>query len=82
MSGLFFILGTVAVVVYSFSISAMWPVLAYFVCIIFFAILLWTLVPLNPVSDEVHVREYRFRRAFWIAIGLFLLGTMMMIWLK
>ena len=70
LSAFFFGIIPLLVIFYALTITKLWPVYLYFSLAIAAAILWFTLVPLRPVTNEVHEREYKLRRAIWIAIGL------------
>lgn len=81
MSALFFGLIPLVVIFYALTISMLWPVYTYFGLAIVGAILWFVLMPLRPVTDAVHEREYKLRRGIWIAAGLlvalsFLIGAL------
>jgi len=81
LSALFLGLAPFVVIFYALTISMLWPVYTYFGLAIVGAVLWFALVPLRPVSDAVHEREYKLRRGIWIAAGLlvalsFLAGTL------
>jgi ribosomal protein S27E len=71
LSALFFGLIPLVVIFYALTVSMLWPVYLYFGLAIVGAVLWFMFVPLRPVTDEVHKREYMLRRGIWIAIGLF-----------
>jgi ribosomal protein S27E len=70
LSALFFGLIPLVVIFYAVTISMLWPVYSYFGLAIVGAVLWFIFVPLRPVTDAVHEREYRLRRGIWIAAGL------------
>ena len=70
LSALFFGLIPLVVIFYALTISMLWPVYTYFGLAIVGAGLWFVLVPLRPVTDAVHEREYKLRRGIWIAAGL------------
>ena len=81
LSAFFFGLIPLVVIFYALTISMLWPVYSYFGLAIVGAVLWFVLVPLRPVTDAVHEREYQLRRGIWIAAGLliaisFVIGTL------
>ena len=80
-SALFLGLTPLAVIFYALTIGKLWPVYTYVGLTIIGAAVWFFLMPLRPVTDAVHEREYKLRRAIWIAAGLLialslLIGTL------
>lgn len=72
LSALFLGLIPLVVSFYALTISMLWPVYTYFGLAIAGAISWFILVPLRPVTDTVHQRDYKLRRGILIAAGLFI----------
>jgi len=70
LTAFFFGFVPLVVIFYALTVSRLWPVYLYFGLATVTAILWFIFVPLRPVTDEVHAREIRIKRAIWIGIGI------------
>lgn len=73
LTAFFFGFVPLAVIFYALSVSRLWPVYLYFSLAIVTAILWFLLMPLRPVTDAVHRRESRLKKAIWVGIGIIVL---------